>query len=341
MFKGINYDIGTYYTPDTCTRPVFEDHFIRKEIEIIRNDLHCECVRVSGYDIERLVKTSEFALEMGMQVWLSPVFINATQEQAMQYLYECAVAAEKLREKYHNIIFVAGCEYSLYMQGFIKGDDSYKRIAKMFSPKGMLLNAVGFRNKAYNKMNAFLDMAVQHIRSVFKGKVTYASGTWEKVDWTFFDIVSVNHYRSSFNQSNYVKTLRSYHTYGKPVAVTEFGCCTYVGADKAGGGGWRIIEEKNGQQKIKGNYKRCESTQAIYIIDLLKIFEQENIYASFVFTFINPVFEYNPDSVYDFDMASYGIVKPVKNANYEGYEGLHFVPKEAFYYLAKYYNSNE
>ena len=333
MFKGINYDVGTYYKSGICTRPVFDDSTIRKEIGIIRNDLHCDCIRISGYDIERLMKASEFALESGMQVWLSPVFIDATQEQYADYIRECAVASEKLRTKYYNIVFVAGCEFSLYLHGFIKGENCYERIAKMFGI-GFLLNAIGFRNQAYKKMNAFLNMTVQSIRSVFHGKLTYASGTWEKVDWKIFDIVSINHYRASYNQSSYVKKLRTYHVFQKPVAVTEFGCCTYRGAEKAGGGGWNIIETQDGKSKIKSNYKRCESTQANYIIDLLKIFQHEDVYASFVFTFINPNFEHHPEPVYDFDMASYAIVKPVKTENQD--EGLTFQPKEAFYRLAEY-----
>ena len=334
FLKGINYDAGTFYTPGICTRPVLNDDVLRKEIGIIRNDLHCECIRISGYDIERLKKASEFALESGLQVWLSPVFIDATQEQYAVYIRECALAAEKLRTKYNNIVFVAGCEFSLYMHGFIPGDNCYERIAKMFG-FGFLLNAIGLRNKAYKKMNAYLDRIVQSIRSVFNGKVTYASGTWEKVDWTVFDIVSINHYRASYNQSRYVQKLKSYRISGKPVAVTEFGCCTYEGAEKAGGGGWKIIETKDGKSKVKNNYKRSETTQADYIIDLLEIFRQEDVYASFVFTYINPGYEHHPDSAYDLDMASYAIVKPVKSENPD--EGLTFLPKEAFYRLAEYY----
>ena len=338
FLKGINYDVGTFYKSGICTRSVFNDQAIRKEIGIIKNDLHCECIRILGYDIERLTKTSEFALELGMQVWLSPVFIDATQEQYADYIRECANAAEKLREKYNTMVFVAGCEFSLYIHGFIKGDNCYERIAKMFGFPGFILNSIGLQNKAYKKMNVFLNRTVQSIRSVFNGKVTYAAGTWEKVDWTVFDIVGINHYRASYNQSFYVNKLKSYSVYGKPVAVAEFGCCTYEGAEKAGGGGWNIIEVKDGKSKIKNNYKRSESTQADYIIDLLEIFKQENIYASFVFTFINPRFEYNPDPACDLDMASYGIVKPVNSENPE--DGLIFLPKEAFYRLAEYYGSN-
>ena len=337
FLKGINYDVGMFYKPGICTRPEFNDQAIHKEIGMIRNDLHCDSIRISGYDMERLIKASEFALEQGMQVWLSPVFIDATLEQNATYLHECAVAAEKLREKHDHVVFVVGCEYSLYMHGFIKGNDCYERIAKIFGFPGFILNALGFRNNAYKKMNAFLNRTVKNIRSVFKGKVTYAAGTWEKVDWSIFDIVSINHYRTSYNQSSYAKQLRNYQVYQKPVAVTEFGCCTYEGAEKAGGGGWNIIEEKDGKRKIKDNYKRSESTQADYIIDLLEIFKQEKIYASFVFTFINPGFEYNPDPACDFDMASYGIVKPVTGENPD--EGLSFLPKEAFYRLAEFYGS--
>jgi len=43
-------------------------------------------------------------------------------------------------------------------------------------------------------MNVFLDTTIKSIRSVFNGKITYASGTWEKVDWNIFDIISINHY---------------------------------------------------------------------------------------------------------------------------------------------------
>jgi len=335
FLKGINFDVGTFYTSNVSTRPVFDDDAIREDIRIIKDELYCNCIRISGYDIDRLIKTSEFALELGLQVWLSPIFIDATQEQFASYIVECAIAAEKIRKKYENIVFVAGCEYSLYLNGFIIGRNTYERIAKMFNPIGIISNALGLRNKAYMKMNIFLNMVVKNIRSEFKGKVTYASGTWEKVDWSIFDIVSINHYRTSYNQSNYVKTLKSYNVHRKPVAITEFGCCTYKGAEKLGGGGWNIIEVKDGQTRIKSNYERSETTQANYIVDLLELFEkEENIYAVFVFTFINPEYKYNPDPIRDFDMASYGIVKPI---NRKDQEGLQFIPKEAFYRLADYY----
>jgi len=37
-------------------------------------------------------------------------------------------------------------------------------------------------------------------------------------------------------------TFRGYVRFGKPVAITEFGCCTYAGALAAGGAGWLILD---------------------------------------------------------------------------------------------------
>jgi hypothetical protein len=42
-----------------------------------------------------------------------------------------------------------------------------------------------------------------------------------------FDLVSVDAYRDAGNAAGYRDALRAYRRFGKPVAVTEFGCCTY------------------------------------------------------------------------------------------------------------------
>ena len=73
------------------------------------------------------------------------------------------------------------------------------------------------------------------------------------------------------------------------------------------------------------------------IIDLLNIFGSEKVYAAFVFTFVNPRYKFNTNPLYDLDMASYGIVKPVDAAGRDSYKGLPWMPKKAFYRLAEYY----
>jgi hypothetical protein len=334
FLRGINYDIGTPFRKDELSRPDFDEFIIKKEIEIIKNELKCNAIRISGYDIERLSKASEFALEQGMQVWFSPAYPDATKQEAIDYLIDCAIAAEKLREKYNEVIFIAGCEYSLFLKGFVKGDTIYNRLEKIFSPLAVILNMIGLKNNMHKKLNRFLKDATEKIKVHFKGKLTYASGTWEKVDWSLFDIVGIDHYRASYNKAFYVKQLSGYSKFNKPVAVLEFGCCAYKGAEDKGPTGWAITSLVNGQRVIKGNYLRDETIQANYITELLDILDQEKVFAAFVFTFINPMYKYNNDPGIDLDLASYGIVKPVGEA---AYKELPWIPKEAFYRLANYY----
>ena len=82
LLRGINYDIGTPFRKDELSRPDFDEPVMRKEIEIIKNDLHCNAIRISGFDIQRLSRTAQFALEQGLQVWLSPAYTDATHEEA-------------------------------------------------------------------------------------------------------------------------------------------------------------------------------------------------------------------------------------------------------------------
>jgi hypothetical protein len=47
--KGITYDTG-FFRPGavTGTRDVFDPQVVRREMEVIREDLHCNAVRVTG-----------------------------------------------------------------------------------------------------------------------------------------------------------------------------------------------------------------------------------------------------------------------------------------------------
>jgi hypothetical protein len=336
FLRGINYDVGTPFRKDELSRPEFDETAVKKEMQIIKNDLQCNAIRISGYDIQRLSKTAEFALEQGLQVWLSPAYIDATTEQALIYLTDCAIAAEKLRSKYRDVVFVIGCEYSLFLSGFIKGDTIYQRMETMFSPLGIILNILGLRNSIYRKLNRFLKDAATNIKAHFKGQLSYASGTWEKIDWSIFDVVGIDHYRASYNKSFYTEQLQGYYKFNKPVVNMEFGCCAYRGAEEKGPTGWAITETVDGKRVIKGEYVRDESVQAKYLTDLLDIFKQEKLLGVFVFTFSNPMYRYNAAPKLDLDMASYGIVKPVDDIK-NGYEGLPWVPKEAFSKLSEYY----
>jgi hypothetical protein len=337
FLKGINYDVGSYFRKGKLSRPDFIEADIRKEIGIIKHELHCEAIRISGFDIQRLVRASEFALEEGLQVWLSPACIDLTTDEALKHVAECAKAAEQLRLRHANLVLVVGCEYSLFLKGFLGGETIYDRLKRMFNPFGILLNISGLRRNMYRKLNLFLGEMVREVRQEFSGQLTYASGTWENIDWNIFDYVGIDHYRASYNKATYSKQIAAYYKFNKPVCLLEFGCCAYRGAEDKGGAGWAITEFKDGTHRIKGKFERDENVQSDYIIDLLNIFRTERVHAAFVFTFINPRYKFSTDPLYDLDLASYGIVKPVEATDPDCYKGLPWIPKKAFYSLGEYY----
>ncbi|WP_406505002.1 hypothetical protein [Streptomyces sp. NBC_00212] len=92
-----------------------------------------------------------------------------------------------------------------------------------------------------DKVNAFLRDVVEAVRPRFGGRISYASIPIEHIDWTPFDIVGVDAYRSRRNAAHYRAEIRQHLTHGKPVAVTEAGCCAYRGAADMGAAGWLVI----------------------------------------------------------------------------------------------------
>jgi len=70
QLKGINYDVGVFpYGETRPSRPKFDPEVVKREIKIIREDLHCDAIRISGRDAKRLSIASKFALDEGLQVW--------------------------------------------------------------------------------------------------------------------------------------------------------------------------------------------------------------------------------------------------------------------------------
>ena len=336
-YRGINYDIGTITVTGGLTREIFDANVVAKEIAIIKNKLHCNAIRISGLDTGRLSKAAEIALQQGLTVWFSPALHYNTQENTMNYILQNAAEAEKLRLQFQNIIFVMGCELSVFTSGFISGDTGEKRLHELFSPVSLLKNKLGIRRTYNKRLNKFLSDAVSEIRKIFHGQITYASGNWEKINWEIFDIAGVDLYRSSFNKATYINELRSYKKIAKPLCIMEFGCCAYKSADDKGAIGWAIVDWKKNPPELKGNYERDETVQSKYIIELLNIFKNEDVFAAFVFTFISYNYVYNDDPKYDLDMASYSVVKSTPGIYNNRFENLQWVPKDAFFALGDYY----
>jgi hypothetical protein len=339
--KGINYDIGTRTLTGGLTRPVFDIDTVTREIEIIKTELHCNAIRISGWDINRIAKAAEITLKTGLTVWFSPALQFEDQQETYGYILRAAALAEELRNQYEKVIFVVGCEFTLFTNGFIKGETGEERIRNMLSPWSMIKSLIGIKRTYNKKLRTFMSKLVAEIRTIFHGQITYASGTWEKPDWKLFDIAGIDHYRASYNRQAYIKQLQQYKKTGMPLYITEFGCCTYRGAEDKGAMGWNIVDWKQARPLLKGNFIKDESAQANYLIELLEIFNSEDISGAFVFTFISYNYLYNDDPQYDLDMAAYGIVKSLPE-NMSGYQGkLPWLPKTAFYKLGNYYSGKK
>jgi hypothetical protein len=130
---------------------------------------------------------------------------------------------------------------------------------------------------------------------------------------------------------------------GKPVAITEFGCCTYRGAaDKGARADWIIEWDDDGRaSRLNDTYVRDENEQAAYILELLEIFESEKVDAVFVNTFARYDLPHREDPIKDLDLASGGVVKVYENKRGKTYPDMSWEPKKAFKALAEYFKSKD
>ena len=271
-------------------------------METIATELHCSTVRITGADPERLTVAARFAIEAGLTVWFSPFPCDMGGAQLLDYFADCASRAEELRESCPGLVLVLGCELSVFAEGFVRGDDMMTR----------LMNLSAAPNPALNR---FLRRAARHARKRFGGPLTYASGNYEHIDWSPFDIVSVDHYRDARNAPFYRSQLREYRRYGKPVAITEFGCCPYRGAGGAGGAGWAIVEDVGGVPHVPARYERDEGEQVRYFTELLDVFDADGVDSAFWFTFAAYSHPRHDDPRLDLDLAGYGVVSPWNDGN--------------------------
>ncbi len=357
--KGVSYDVGRVMGGNW--RPVFDPKVVYREQEIIKNDLHCNAVRICGFDIGRLMTASECALKLGLEAWLSPEMWDKSQDETLAYITRAATAAEKLRTQWPDkLVFLVGSEITLFMQGILPGRNVMERMG------GIMKNPADWKTGKYNLlMNDWLTKANESVRRVFRGKVTYASLVWEAVDWKLFDFVGVDHYWSVKIKDQYVEMLKPSFAHGKPVVITEFGFRTYKGAatstegmagdlrdlDKPGPSviaSYLLNEALSSffgvqlappRMKLKeGNWERDEAGQARALVEQLETLDHAGVDGAFIYAFVSPTAPYSDNPRNDFDMNSHSLVK-----SYEGgkhgttYPDMTWEPKEAFKAVANFY----
>ncbi|WP_410873233.1 hypothetical protein [Nocardia sp. A7] len=333
--NGITYDTG-FIRDGLSSRPHFDPEIVGQELRIIRDDLHCTAVRIVGGDPDRLELAATYAADLGLEVWFSPYPLEQTTAQMIELFLDCAERAERIRRRGAEVVFVTGAELSLMNSGFLPGESLDERVAALTVPGALpeLVGEVGAR------VNTFLGAAVPLVRAHFGGRITYAAVPLERVDWTPFDIVSLDLYRSAEVAGQFADGVRDLVAQGKPVAVTEFGAASFRGAGDLGARGLEIVEYGPGPIRLRGAYLRDEAGQAAYLRELLELFDDSGIDSAFVFLFALYDMPHRPDGDPrdDLDLASYGIVKVLDRAGHT-HPGLEWEPKLAFAAVADHYGS--
>ncbi|MGW4063057.1 hypothetical protein ACWEGE_32570 [Amycolatopsis sp. NPDC004747] len=324
--KGIGYDTG-FELDGRVNRP-FDPDLVRRELAIIRDELHCTAVRLIGTDLDRIEFAAREAAALGLEVWFSPFPWDRTPDEVLALLADGASRAERLRETGAEVVFVTGAELSLFCAGFLPGDSLPERLENLLASRELVAGLP-------ERVNGFLARAAEVVRARFGGRITYAAIPLERVDWAPFDIVSVDAHRSKEVAHLYREGVRNLVAAGKPVAITEFGVTPYRGAADLGARCGEILEYEGGVPvRLNGEYVRDEQEQATYLRELVEIFEAEGVDAAFACTFVCYGLVHRADPRADLDMASWGVVKVLEEGSGETYPGVPWEPKAAFGALA-------
>lgn len=323
--RGITYSTG-FVRDGVNSREHLDPNMVRRELTAIRDDLHCNAVRVIGGDPERMEQAAAYAADLGLEVWLSPYPLELTTEETLALITDCAERAERIRQRGAEVVLVTGAELSLMNPGFLPGDTQEERLDVLLNQRDRLPQLVG---KISLRINEFLGKTVAAVRERFGGKVTYASVPLERVDWSIFDIISVDLYRSADIADQFSDGVRTLALQEKPVAITEFGMTAYRGASDRGARCMEIV--RYDPMRLDGAYERDEAGQATYLRELLQIFTEAGVDSAFVFLFALYDFPHRPDGDPrdDLDLASPGIVKVREDGSWQ--------PKEAFAAVAEAY----
>ncbi|MFE9426795.1 hypothetical protein ACFYNO_27965 [Kitasatospora sp. NPDC006697] len=333
---GINYDAG-FSTGGTTTHEPFDPEQVRREMRVIREELHCDAVRITGADPGRLETAGRCAAEAGLEVWLSPFTNGLTADQLLALLADCAERAQRLRAAGAEVVLLTGSEISLFTDGFLPGGTLDERVAVLTDPARLRT----VLPELHQRLNAFLARALAAARQRFDGRIGYASLPFEGVDWTPFDLVATDAgYRDAGNADQLDPGIRALCSHGRPAAVTEFGCGSYRGAGAEGSRGDTAVEydERGRPVRLTRPLVRDEQEQAAHLRDLLGVFDRSGLDAAFVYTFARYDLAHDPDvDGLDFDRASFGIVRVLAPGRESTtHPGLRWEPKAAFHALAEF-----
>jgi len=334
--RGVSYDVG-FVNKGTSTHEPFDPEIVKREMQVIREELHCNAVRVWGGVQERLKIAATHAANAGLEVWYSPFTTDLTAEQMLDFLAEAAEHCERLRTAGTDVVLVLGAELSLVQKGFFPGETWMDRLA-FLTPGNPELPPLVAQVPA--KLDAFFGEAVPLVRARFGGRISYASLSFERIDWTPFDYVGYDLYPDLVD-GEYVSAhaaVEALRAHGKPVAITELGLPAYRGAAAIAGRASDAIVEWDAATGmpagLRGDPVRDEAEQADYVTGLLELLDRAGVDSAFVYTFASRHFRG------EHDLASLGVVRVLREGETgTTFPGLPWEPKQAFRALAELYGA--
>lgn len=321
--RGINYEVGLKFHPEHEVDYEAISKNIEEDLEGIK-ELGCNAVRIYGDNPENLLLAAKIGLEKGLQIWLSPYLINGQEQSTLDLLLNVAEQAEVLRQQYGDKVkLIIGNELMITSQiafeeeqyvdrikryGKFKALEMAKKYLRLIGLHRVLPDTDNFKEKIRN----FATKLALATKQKFNGQITYASLPDEEIDWEYFDITGVNLYEDATNKRKYPEELQRYKSYGKPVAITEYGTTPYRGAAKWGSAAHRVIDFQRGRLKRDMGFMpiiRDEKAQADYLEKLLRMYEEHEIDAHFIFEYINWNTRHTPNNPKrDLSTGSFGLV---------------------------------
>jgi len=331
-------------------RPDYSPALMRRELDIIRADLHANAVRLGGRDPRRLLAAAEYAASIGLDVWLGPELWNATPKRTLHYITNVAAAAEPLFRRWPDqLTFCVGNELTLFMRGIVPGRSHAQR-SRSPSLREIVLSG-------QHTLRAFLADAAASVRRVYSGPISYCALPFERVDWDPFDIVGVNYYRQirqGLTTDQYLAKISQLQAAGKPVAITEFGFAACRDADNPEFlgtlnatplsllGSLTPVIRQLIRPRVRTVHPRDEQAQAGLLIDQLQLLDQAGVDGAFVMSFSFPLAPYSEDPRHDLDATVLSIVRTLSRGQHgTTHPDVGWEPKEAFHAIAHYYRQQE
>lgn len=341
-YRGVVYDVGLKFTvgQPSSVEP-FSPALVEHDINVIAHDLFANAIRIEGEEVDRLVVAAREAHAAGLKVFLNPWKMNAHVRDLPGYFSKAAEAAEILRLDGLDIVFVSGCEITLFNEGILPGSTLFERlesVAQLVQTSTPL--EAGARHKEISDLlGVTLAEIVGEVRRKFNGQITYSSGTWEVVNWELFDMVGVDYYRNGEAAKEYLDGLDKYRV-EKPLVVMEVGSCAYEGAAARGAGGFMVLQGVNpdGTGRFVDDVvpTRSEQEQADYIGEQLDLLSRAGVDGVFIYVFSFPTYP-TGEGMKDLDMVSFSLVKTFPSHDSRASGIPPWAPKKSFWRVAEFY----